>query len=126
KNLILLFTNSVSDFRQALTNVSQRKRASLRLSNAYDLLRNAGAVKDGRATKRKMAQKDDAVKELESRLLETAMKLGVMEHRLQDCADEKIGLENIIKEQKERIDNTRAEDMKNSFGSQKSKAEESQ
>ncbi len=123
-DLATMFTNTVTDFRMHHEDISQSRRVEIRLTNAYDLLRNHACIVDGRGTKRRIAQRDEQIKDIQQRLEDTTKKLGVMEQRLSECADEKIGLENTVKEQKERLDNIRSEDIKHSLGSTTSKTEE--
>jgi hypothetical protein len=123
--LTVLFANALGDYRgRRQIEGEDAMRSARRLSHAYDNLRVNGCIVDGRGTKRRLSLKDGQIADLQKQLQETTKKLGVMEERLSDCADEKIRLENRVAEQKERIDNSRAEDIKNSFGTQKSKTEE--
>jgi hypothetical protein len=122
-SLLYLFTNAFMNWpSKKLLQVDWIPYAN-EVVYAFTAIRAHGCLLDGRNTKGRLAQKDNEIKALQQRLEDTTKKLGVMEDRLSQCADEKIGLENTIKEQKERIDSTRAEDIKASFGSEKSKTE---
>ena len=69
-DLATMFANAVADYKSNHEIPAHALRSATRLSSAYDILRNYGAIVGGRSTKRLLAEKDDAIRELKSRLAE--------------------------------------------------------
>lgn len=125
-SLEIEFSNAIDDWRirqWQSGSESEIFRAARRLVHIYEVLRIKGCLLDGRATKRRFAQKEAEVDGVRSQLSEATKKLGVTEDHLRQCCDEKVELENKNKEQKEQLDAIRATDIKRSMGSSQSELE---
>lgn len=127
-NLAFAFANAIGNYRRHRAYMENSgpnadSPYAIRLTRNYDLLRSHGCIIDGRATKRRIGERDATIKDSQQRVEELTKKLGVLEHRLKECGDEKIEMEKTIASQKERIDATRAEDISRSLGSTTSTTE---